>query len=320
MEPVDADNPTGYAPVENDYDPATPGSVAEQQAGGELPAKSDLLTMSVVYNAHLGLYFGEPEAVHQDGSEAQRFYVTDDLSTQKWRLIGDSGAYRSGSWYRWMLDSKNKTGSTIVGKTFRSYCSFFCSNGADGEYYNTTVETSAPAAPVVSGSTYTVHSGNGRILAQAAGSRATTSLPTTDPSSRSQWVFTSNGDGSYRIANAGSRELLGVDSTRDSGRAWGALPTVAAERPGGPTVGQQWFVIPGRSVDGASTGTVRLVNRYSGLVLGMSGVSGRLAETTPTRAWTDTTLNPVGGARTAAEQTLTLTPAGRPDSYRRAAP
>ncbi|MFE4603012.1 RICIN domain-containing protein, partial [Kitasatospora indigofera] len=32
--------------------------------------------------------------------------------------------------------------------------------------------------------------------------------------------------------------------------------------------------------------------------------------TTPTRSWTDTTGNPVGGSRTAGEQTLTLTPAG----------
>ena len=40
MEPVDTDHTTGYTPVEHDYDPATEGSVQEQQAAGELPAKS----------------------------------------------------------------------------------------------------------------------------------------------------------------------------------------------------------------------------------------------------------------------------------------
>lgn len=133
--------------------------------------------MSVVYNAHLGLYFGEPEAVHQDRSEAQRFYVTDNLATQKWKLIGDSGDYRSGSWYRWMLDSVNRTGSTIVGKTFRSYCSWFCSGTSDNEYYETTVHSSAPAAPVTSGAAYTIGNGTGRVLAQTDSGRATTSRP-----------------------------------------------------------------------------------------------------------------------------------------------
>ncbi|MFJ6632322.1 RICIN domain-containing protein [Streptomyces sp. NPDC091376] len=311
MEPVDADNTTGYTPVENDYDPATPGTVAEQRAAGKLPAKSDLLTMSVVYNAHLGLYFGEPEAVNQDRSEAQRFYVTDNLATQKWKLIGDSGDYRSGSWYRWMLDSVNRTGSTIVGKTFRSYCSWFCSGTSDNEYYETTVHSSAPAAPVTSGAAYTIGNGTGRVLAQTAGSRATTSRPAGDGSALSRWVFTSNGDGSYRIANAHSRELLGVDSTKNAGRAWAARPTVTAAPAGRPTVGQQWFVIANSTADGRSTGTFRLVNRYSGLVLGMSGSPDRLAETTPTRAWSDTTGGSVGDGRTAAEQTLKLTVAGR---------
>ncbi|MEU8571095.1 RICIN domain-containing protein [Streptomyces pathocidini] len=311
MEPIDADNRTGYTPVANDYHPSNPGGVAEQRAAGKLPAKSDLLTMSVVYNAHLGLYFGEPEVINQDGSQAQRYYVTDDLATQKWRLIGDSGTYRSGSWYRWMLDSVNKTGSTIVGKTFRSYCMWVCSNGAEGEYYNTTVETSHPAAPVATGTGYTIANGNGRLLAQASSGRPATSLPAGSESSRSTWVFTSNGDGSYRIANAASGQLLSVDSARNVGRAWGAKPTVTKAPAGGPTVGQQWFVIPTKNADGASTGTFRLVNRYSQLVIGMSGHADRLVETTPTRAWTDTTGNPVGGARAAAEQTLTLTPTGR---------
>ncbi|MYT74724.1 MULTISPECIES: RICIN domain-containing protein [unclassified Streptomyces] len=315
MEPVDADHPTGYAAVEHDYDPDNAGTVAEQQAAGELPAKSDLLTMNIAYDAHLGLYIGQPEAVVQDSTEPQRFYATDDLATQKWRLIGDTGDYRTGSWYRWMLDSVNRTGSTIVGKTFRSYCSFQCSNGADGEYYETVVDTDTPAAPVTSGRTYTVASGDGRLLAQVSGSSRTTSVAGGGSSALIRWVFTSNHDGSYRVANAATGRLLGVDSTGDAGRAWGARPTVTAAPAGGPTVGQQWFVVPSTHADGTRAGTYRLVNRYSGLVVGLSGDRDRTAETTPVRAWKDTTGGPVGDARTAAEQTLTL--AATPSSHRR---
>ncbi|MFI6090798.1 RICIN domain-containing protein [Streptomyces sp. NPDC051218] len=306
MEPVDADNSTGYTPVEHDYDPANDGTIAEQQAAGELPAKSDLLTMNIAYNAHLGLYVGEPEPIKQDATQPQRFYVTDNLATQKWKLVGDSGDYKSGSWYRWMLDPVSKTGSTIVGKTFRSYCSFFCSNNADGEYYDTTIGTSAPASPVTAGAAYTISNGNGRVLAQTGKNGATTSRPADDGSTRSRWVFTPNGDGSYRIANSATKKLLGVDSTKDAGRAWAAKPTVTGAPGAKPGVGQQWFVVPGKTTDGRSTGTFHLVNRYSGLVIGMSSDTSRLAETTPTRAWTDGTGSPVGDGRTAAEQILTL--------------
>ncbi|MFG3103634.1 RICIN domain-containing protein [Streptomyces sp. NPDC048182] len=308
MEPVDAGHPTGYTPVVHDYRPQNAGSVAQQQAAGQLPAKSDLLTMNIAYDAHLGLYIGQPEALTQDSGEPQRLYATDDLSTQKWRLIGDTGAYHTGSWYRWVLDPVNRTGSTIVGKTFRSYCSFQCSGGVDGEYYDTTISTSSPAAVVTTGTPTGIRSGAGRVLTQAAGGTGTTSRPEGPADPRARWVFTANGDGSYRIANAATGGLLGVDATRDAGRAWGAKPTVSAAPAAGPTVGQQWFVVPGRDTRGRATGTVRLVNRYSGLVLGLSARSGRLAETTPARAWTDTG-GGVGGARTAAEQTLTLTTA-----------
>ncbi|MEU8789594.1 RICIN domain-containing protein [Streptomyces sp. NPDC048643] len=307
MEPVDAEHPTGYTAVGHDYDPDNAGSVAEQQQAGTLPAKSDLLTMNIAYDAHLGLYIGQPEAVVQDSSEPQRFYATDNLATQKWRLLGDTGGYRTGSWYRWMLDSANRTGSTIVGKKFRSYCSFQCSNGTDGEYYETVIDTNAPAAPVTTGKAYTIASGAGRYLAQVRAGSATTSRPAGGSSTLSQWRFTSNGDGSYRIANASTGRLLGVDATSDAGRAWGARPTVTAAPAGGPTVGQQWFVVPTTTTHGTATGTYRLVNRYSGLVIGLSGNPARPAETTPTRAWTAGTGGTVGNGRTAAEQTLSLT-------------
>ncbi|GGP45795.1 RICIN domain-containing protein [Streptomyces melanogenes] len=307
MVPVTSANPTGYTPVSDDYDPANGGTVDQQVAAGQLPAKSDLFIMNIAYDAHLGLYIGEPEVV--SGKAPQRFYVTDDLATQKWRLIGDSGSYTSGSWYRWMVDSANRTNSTIVGRTFRSYCSIACAR-SDGEYAEVTVGSSAPATPPVDPTkTYRVGSGSGRVLAQTSGGSTVTSLGSATGSNLEAWAFTGNGDGSYRIANAATGNLLGVDSDAKTGRAWAAKPSATVPGSGGPTVGQQWFVVPEVSSGGARSGAYRLVNRYSGLVLGMSSEAARLAETTPVRTWTNTT-GGVGGSRTAAEQTLTLTATG----------
>ncbi|MET9498317.1 RICIN domain-containing protein [Streptomyces sp. NPDC006552] len=274
MLPVDSADDTGYTPVGKDYDPATKGSIAQQQAAGELPAKADLLTMNIAWDAYLGRYIGTPEAIHQDSTEPQRFYATDNLATQKWHLLGDSGEYRTGSWYRWFLDPVNRTSSQIVGKTFRNYCSFQCSGGADGEYYDATIDRASgtAAAPVRAGASYSVRAG-GRTA-------------------QGRWVFTPNGDGSYRVADAASHRLLGVDSSRDAGRAWSARAAVSAAPGAGPTVGQQWWVIPGRHGDGTTDGTVRLVNRYSGLVLGVSEAHG----------WS---MNPTG--RAAEQQALRLT-------------
>ncbi|WP_317617769.1 RICIN domain-containing protein [Streptomyces sp. SDr-06] len=303
MVPVDASSSTGYTPVAGDYDPANAGTVSQQIAAGQLPTKSPLFVMNITYNAYLGLYIGEPEAVN--GTAPQRFYATDDLASQKWRLIGDTGGYTNNSWYRWFLDGANRTNSTIVGKTFRSYCSIDCQGGASGEYVDVTVGSSAPAAPPVDVTkSYRIASAQGRVLAQVAGGSSTTSGAATG-SALESWVFTGNGDGSYRIANASTGQLLGVPATSRAGRAWGAKPTLSAVGAGGATVGQQWFVVPV-----AATGSFRLVNRYSGLVIGLSARSDRFAETTPTRTWTDTTGSTVGGSRSAAEQTLTLTPTG----------
>ncbi|MFI6470179.1 RICIN domain-containing protein [Streptomyces sp. NPDC050516] len=304
MVPVDGAGSTGYTPVAGDYDPANAGTVSQQIAAGQLPTKSPLFVMNITYNAYLGLYIGEPEAVN--GTAPQRFYATDDLASQKWHLIGDTGSYTNNSWYRWFLDGANRTNSTIVGKTFRSYCSIDCQGGAGGEYVDVTVGSSAPAAPPVDVTkSYRIGSGDGRVLAQVPGGSSTTSGASATGSALESWAFTADGDGSYRIANASTGQLLGVPATTKAGRAWGAKPTVATAGSGGPTVGQQWFIVPV-----ASTGSYRLVNRYSGLVLGLSAQAGRLAETTPTRNWTDTTGSAVGGARSAAEQTLTLTPTG----------
>ncbi|MFI6846306.1 RICIN domain-containing protein [Kitasatospora sp. NPDC050467] len=311
MVPADQAHPTGYTPAAGEYDPANPGTVAQQVAAGTMPATSPLFVMDVTYNAYLGLYIGEPQAVDQSGSAPQQYYATADLSSQKWVPIGDTGGYHTASWYRWFLDGANRTSSTIVGKSFRSYCAFGCSGGASGEYVNVTVGSSAPTAPPVDlGKTYRIANADGRVLAQVSGGSATTSVAAATGSALESWSFASNGDGSYRIANASTGRLLGVDSTAVAGRAWGALPTATAAGAGGPGVGQQWFVVPQSSSAGAATGSFKLVNRYSGLVLGLSAAGGRPAETTPVRSWSDTSGNPVGGARTAAEQALTLTATG----------
>ncbi|MFJ7276391.1 RICIN domain-containing protein [Kitasatospora sp. NPDC098663] len=309
--PADSAHPTGYTPVADEYDPANTGTVAQQVAAGTMPPTSPLFVMDITYNAYLGLYIAEPQAVDQSGSAPQQYYATADLASQKWVPIGDTGGYHTASWYRWFLDSANRTNSTVVGKTFRSYCAFGCSNGASGEYVDVTINGSAPAAPPVDpGRTYRIGNADGRVLAQVAGGPATTSLAAGTGSALESWSFATNGDGSYRITNAATGRLLGVDSTATAGRAWGARPTATAAGPGGPTVGQQWFVIPGKSADGTATGTFKLVNRYSGLVLGLSSTDSRSTETTPTRSWADTTGNPVGGTRGPGEQTLTLTATG----------
>ncbi|MFG1809530.1 RICIN domain-containing protein [Streptomyces sp. NPDC049040] len=310
--PVTSGSATGYTPPAAEYDPANTGTADQQVTAGTAPPTSPLFVMDITYNAYLGLYIGEPQAVGQSGSAPQQLYATDNLATQKWKLLGDTGSYTTASWYRWFLDSANRTSSTIVGKSFRSYCSFGCSGGSSGEYVNLTVGSSAPAAALLDpAKTYTIAGGAGRFLAQTSGGSTTTSLPAAGGSALAAWSFATNGDGSYRITNASTGRLLGVPTTPAAGRAWGTKPTVTAAGTGGPTVGQQWFVIPTTAPGtGAATGTYRLVNRYSGLVVGLSSAAGRLAETTPVRAWTDTTGNSVGASRSAAEQTLTMTAVG----------
>ncbi|MFJ8623268.1 RICIN domain-containing protein [Kitasatospora sp. NPDC093550] len=299
MVPADSTRPTGYLPPEEEYDPANPGTVGEQIAAGTLAPSTPLFVMNVAYDAYLGLYLGTPQAVDQSGNAPQQIYASTDLSTQRWTLLGDTGGYHTASWYRWFLDSASLTGSTIVGRTFRAYCAFSCS-ASDGEYAELTVGSSRPApAPFDLTRTYRIDSRDGRVLAQRGGSPATTSLAGATGSALESWSFVSDGDGSYRIVNAATGGALGVDASTDAGRAWGAAPTVG----GASGVGQQWFIQP--------SGTeYRLVNRYSGLVLGLTA-PGTPAETTPARSWTDTTGSPVGGGRTEARQSLTLTPTGK---------
>ncbi|MFJ8441469.1 RICIN domain-containing protein [Kitasatospora griseola] len=311
MVPVGASSSTGYTPVSGEYNPANTGTSAQQIAAGRMPATSPLFVMDVTWNAYLGLYIGEPQAVDQSGNAPQQFYATDNLATQKWYPIGDTGGYHTASWYRWFLDGANRTSSAIVGKSFRSYCAFGCSGGASGQYVNVTIDSTAPAAPPVDlTKAYRIAGGGGRVLAQVSGGSTTTSLAASTGSALESWTFAANGDGSYRIANSSTGQLLGVDSGAVAGRAWGTQPTVTAAPAGGPGVGQQWWVLRGTDAAGNVDGTVKLVNRYSGLALGLSAATGRLVETAPARSWTDTSGSAVGAGRAAGEQALTLTAVG----------
>ncbi|OIK23541.1 hypothetical protein VT52_031935 [Streptomyces malaysiense] len=303
--PVDADHPTGRVPAADEYDPASTGTTAEQIAAGKTPPTSPLFVMNIAYDAYLGLYIGEPQAVDQSGNSPQHLYATDDLATQKWHLIGDTGDYTNASWYRWFLDGANRTGSSIVGRTVRSYCAYGCAHGADGEYVDLTLDPATPAAPpVAAGHRYRIAAGTGRVLAQNPGA-ATTAAVRPTPTARATWTFRPTGDGAYTVTNTATGALLGVDSTRTRDRAWGTRPTATRRRGKSPAVGQQWFLVR----DASPAGTCHLVNRYSGLVLGLSADPGRGAETVPLRTWTDTGRGAVGRGRTAAEQTLTLIPA-----------
>jgi hypothetical protein len=304
MVPSDAGNPDGYTAPAKDYNPKNAGSTQAQITAGVLPTKSPLVYMNITYDAYLGLYIGTPETVGQTGSEPQQVYVTKDLSTQKWTLIGDTGSLTWGSWYRWFVDPANNWSPNIVGKNLQVYCSIACS-GNDGQIVNLAIGTSNPAAPVVSGRNYVINAGDGQVLAQVAGSSAVTSQSGSTGWALDAWSFSSLGDGSYTIVNASTGAALGVDASQTAQRAWGTKPTATTVGASGPSVGQQWFILP----DTANPGSLRLINRYSGLALAMSSNTSRLAETTPPRSWTDTSGTAVGGGRQVAEQTLSLTPA-----------
>jgi hypothetical protein len=286
---------TGYTPSAKEYNPNTPGKAAAQIAAGTLPPTSPLFVMDVTWNAYLGLWIGEPQAVNQSGNASQEFYATDDLTTQKWTLIGNTGSYTTASWYRWLLDPVSRTSSQIVGRDFRAYCSFGCSGGRSSEYVNIAIE-GPKFSPVDTSKVYYIQTGS-RALS-LSGSEATSS-----PTYQITWTFESTGDGAYTITSSGKR--LGV-----AGRQWGSALTATTATSGtAPTAQEQWWAIPITSTGSkrsrrSSEPTFRLVNRYSGLVLALPGGQTK-AETTPTRSW-DSTAGGVGGGRTVAEQVLML--------------
>ena len=301
--PVTASDPNGYTAPSAEYQPTTTGTVQQQVADGTAPPTSPLFVMDITYDADLGVYISEPQAVDQSGNAPQQFYWTSNLATQKWHLLGDTGSLHDASWYRWFLDSASKTSGAIVGKTFRSYCAWSCADNQDGSYANITITSaSTPASPFNRDDAYRIVDGQGQVLAQLPGGGTTVSIPGSGGagSALSGWRFTSNGDGSYSIVNAVTGEVLGVDSSTTAGRAWGVSPTVSRESQQGPTTGQEWWLVRDTSpATGRPLGTFRLVNRYSGLVLGLPSAAGARAETVPVRTWS-------GDGESPAQQVMTI--------------
>jgi hypothetical protein len=236
----------GYIAPEREYDPATPGSGEAQIARGAMPPTSPLFWMDVSYNAHLGLWMGQPSHVDKTRPQSQKLYATADLNTQRWFLLGDTGAYKTTSAYRFMLDGVSKTGQWILGRAFRGYCSFGCSGGRDAEYVELAVD--GPAFEAVDTRRRYAISAGGAALGKG-------------------WRFEATGDGAYTVHS--KHGYLGVRDTPGD-RAWGT-PTRFLSEAG---VGAQWWVIP-------TEGGVRLVNRYSGLALAV----GKHAITVPQRSW-----------------------------------
>ncbi|MFF2306092.1 discoidin domain-containing protein [Streptomyces sp. NPDC058128] len=307
---VTAENPNGYTPVADDYKPSNPGCVSQQLAAGTLPPQSPLLYMNVSYSAHLGLYIAGANPFNPNGSaHAEPFFVTDNLATQKWRKVADTGSvlYKD-YWYHWFVDSVNRSSSTIVGRTFRNYCDYGCPSGG-AEYRDITIDSSAPATPPVDTSrTYRIANVSGRVLTQVDGTSATTSLAAPAGSDLEAWAFRPNGEGSYLITNAATGKALGVPSTSNATRAWGTQPQGLEANPS--DVGQQWFFLKNTDRNNNPLGSYRLVNRYSHLVLGLSATSTRFAETTPPRNWPNASSSAVGGTRTEFEQALKFTAVG----------
>ena len=304
----------GYLAPGEDYQPATTGTTQTQVGAGTLPDNSQLAVMNIAWDAYLGKYIGTPQnnvAQNSNTLTPLHFYATSDLATEQWTDMGLVANQPNAAWYRWLLDPANQTSSTVLGKTFRSYCSFYCSTYT-GEYANITIAPTSsadlPAAPVSGGVSYQVTSSDGQFLAQSGTGLTTNTASST--SALQQWKFTATGDGFYSVTNASSGLAIGV-GTGDSGRAWGA-PATLSTLGSSPAVGQQWSlqtVTQAPATSGASvpTGSCRLVNRYSGLALSLTTGTQAVA-TSPQRNWNNSGTG--GDTRPATAQTLTFVAAG----------
>jgi hypothetical protein len=246
---------SGYIATAQNYNPLSSGTQEQQIAAGTMPAKSQLSILNITYDAYLGEYIGTPEHTG-NANLPQRYYATKDLATQRWTYIGSDAAAPNQSWYRWFLDSANLTNEMVVGKTFRAYCLYYCTKYT-GEYRTVTITPATAGALPVQQGDYRIASVDGARL--GAG-----------------WKFTPTGDGFFTITSAASGQALGVNAVPAS-RAWGARATLQAPRRG--AVGQEWFVervmrAGSGGLASVPAGTFRLVNRYSGLALSLTGLSG----------------------------------------------
>ena len=300
-------NGSGYIAPAGDYAPTTTGSVADQITAGTTPDNSQLAVMNVAWDAYLGKYIGTPQnnvAQNTGTYTPLHLYSTDDLATEKWTDMGLVAGTNNGAWYRWLLDSGNKTSSTVLGKTFRSYCIIECPSGSSEITVQPNSSADLPAPPVSGSTTYQIAAG-GQYLSQS-GSTLVTAASSTSTSQR--WQFTATGDGFYTVTNSASGQALGV-GTGDTGRAWGAGATLGSlSTPAG--IGQQWSIqavtqAPATSGASVPTGAYRLVNRYSSLALSLTNQGTQSVLTAPQRNWDNTGTS--GDTRPAAAQNLTFT-------------
>ena len=303
--PSDGDGP-GYVPPANDYSPGNTGSVDTQIAAGTTPDNSQLAVMNIAWDAYLGKYIGTPQnniAQKDNTNTPLHLYATDDLATEKWTDLGLVAGTDNAAWYRVLLDSANRTSSTVLGKTFRSYCIISCPTSGWEVTVAPRSSADLPHAPVDSGRSYRIAASNGEYLAQngtALGGAAA------GGSTSQQWNFAATGDGFYTITNSASGQALGTGGG-DAGRAWGA-PATLSTLGANPTTGQQWSIqtvtnAPATNGSSTPTGTYRLVNRYSGLALSLTGQS---VLTSPQRSWDNT--GTTGDTRPVSAQTLTFAP------------
>ncbi|MFG2820964.1 ricin-type beta-trefoil lectin domain protein [Kitasatospora sp. NPDC048365] len=300
---------TGYTAPGDEYKPTTTGGATAQVAAGTMPGQSPLTVMNIAWSAYLGKYIGTPQnniAQNTGVNTPLHFYATDDLATQKWTDLGLVPGTENGSWYRWLLDSGSRASTTVLGKTFRSYCSIECGTSSREITVSPRSSSDLPQAPVNSGRTYQIAAGNGQYLAQS-GSTLTTAG--SSGSTTQQWKFTATGDGFFTVTNVSSGQALGV-GTGNAGRAWGAPVTATAA---GTAVGQQWSVqavttAPTPSGAATPTGAYRLVNRYSGLALSLTAPGAQSVVTSPQRSWNNTGSS--GDTRPVNAQTLTFTAVG----------
>jgi hypothetical protein len=271
-----------------------------KQSAKDFPTYTNglLHVASVSWNVYLGRYiaFAEDRNLsaktgdYDDPADTMKFYVSDDLSKQKWTYAG-SVPYRNSSWYRWMVDPGNLTSTKTIGSTFLAYCSISCSDPKnDSEYIKVSVAlnsgVASPAYYSAAGgvksatNTYLISHPNGRLPANSNGNA---------------WTFVPVPlDNGFFNIKQGSM-YLGV-SDGNAGRAWGASVSLSAPIPpksGAPEMSrQQWYFEQIKAVGGVPTLTVqyRLINRYSGLALSFSGSALTAANltnavTAPIRDW-----------------------------------
>lgn len=212
----------GYSAVE--YDPKTPGKADDQVAAGTAPATSPLFVMDVAWNAFLGKWVGEPQNPDQSGNAPQEFYVCDDLAVPKWTLFGTTGtAYKTASWYRWFIDSVSRTGGQIIGRAWRSYCSFGCHNNVSGDYVNLSVDAADGVKPLtgtLGGYTlkatgdgaYTLGQ-NGKVLGVSSRAWGSPTTLGTGTGAAYQWWLIPAAGGGYRAVNRWSSLVLAGNKT-----------------------------------------------------------------------------------------------------------